>query len=113
MKDRPATEQPHKGHVVGAGKHHKHSYYYPTESKEVRNERKRFTEMDLKEAVDKEVKAPVLGLVQNQLQETLSAIMPSLMESVKIWMVQRATRAVYHAKLCRKQLQQSGRQPYF
>ena len=35
VKDRAATEQPHKGRVVGAGKHHKHSYYYPTESKEV------------------------------------------------------------------------------
>ena len=86
-KDRPATEQPHRGRVVGSGKHHKHSYYYPIESKAVRNERKRFTEMDLKEAVDKEVKATVPGLVRNQLQETLSAIMPSLMESVKTWMV--------------------------
>ena len=44
--------------------------------------------MDLKEAVDKEVKATVPVLVQNQLQQSLTAIMPSLMESVKTWMVQ-------------------------
>jgi hypothetical protein len=34
------------------------------------------------------VKATVPVLVQNQLQQSLTAIMPSLMESVKTWMVE-------------------------
>ena len=87
VKDRPATEQPHKGRVVGAGKHHKHPYYYPVEAKELRKERRRFEEMDIKAAVDKEVQATVPGLVQQQLAQSLTAIMPSLMQSVKpVWM---------------------------
>ena len=84
VKERPATEQPHRGHVVGAGKHHKHPYYYPVEAKELQDERKRFEEMDLKAAVDKEVQATVPGLVQEQVAQSLSVIMPSLVQSVKI-----------------------------
>ena len=86
VKERPATEQPHKGRVVGAGKHHKHPYYYPLEAKELQDERKRFEEMDLKAAVDKEVQATVPGLVQEQVAQSLSVIMPSLVQSVKIWL---------------------------
>ena len=86
VKERSATEQLHKAHVVGTGKHHKHPYYYPVEAKELQDERKRFKEMDLKAAVDKEVQATVPGLVQEQVAQSLSAIMPSLVQSVKIWL---------------------------
>ena len=72
--------------MVGPGRYRKHAYYLPTEAKEVRNERRRFEKMDLQAAVDNEVKATVPGLVQDEVANTLNAIMPTLVQSLKCYL---------------------------
>ena len=51
VQERPATQRPHKGRVVGAGVGHKHSHHYP-ESKEDREERKKKDNEDMSKRLD-------------------------------------------------------------
>ena len=74
--ERPVTQRPHKGRVVGAGVGHKHSHHYP-ESKEDREARKKKENEDMSKRLDvvtdkvESIPAIIKQQVAEQLKTTL------------------------------------------
>ena len=71
VQERPATQRPHKGRVVGAGVGHKHSHYYP-DTKEAREERKRQETLDINQRLDS-VTSSIPEIVKQQVAEQVAA----------------------------------------
>src|ERR1041385_2790295 len=69
VKKFPVSAPPHRGHVVGAGLNHKHSFYYP-ETKEARKERKRNEEKNVREELET-VKADMPNIINAQVTQTM------------------------------------------
>ena len=74
MKGVPLDKKPHRGHVHGLGKGHRHAHYYP-DTKEKRKERNKGPEKTVDE------------LVNERLNELLPTICASVAQSLAPWML--------------------------
>lgn len=84
VQNRPVTQQPYRGRVVGAGTGHRHSHYYP-ETKLSREERKRLEAEQLKEELKSSVKESINMEIQDQVAKQVNAILPTLQASIVSW----------------------------
>jgi hypothetical protein len=83
VMEKPVSQKPEHGRVVGAGGGCKWDYYYH-EDTATRKERKRLEQLDVREELAT-VKANMPQLVQDEVAKTITALLPTMMQSISTW----------------------------